>query len=156
MRLNFTSGRNYVWRLIKIWMRSEKEIRDKLKSKGFTPDIEEQVIQHFKEIGQINDQEFAYSWIRSRLAKPLGFRAISAELKQKGIAKDIIDRTIAQAACQVDEEKIVKEIAHRRWELYNKRKIEPIKIKNKLYAFLMRRGFKQEVVIEVLNGIDGH
>ncbi len=153
MHLNFVAGCNYVWRLIKIRMRSERETRDKLKSKEFPPDVEEQIIQHFKEIGQINDSEFASSWLRSRLAKPLGFRAISIELKQKGIAKDIIEQSIAQAACQVDEEGIVRKLAQKRWELYQKRPIEPAKIKNKLYAYLMRRGFKQEIIVDVLNSI---
>ena len=86
---DFIRGRNYVWRLIKFRPRSEKEIRDRLKLRNYPQRLIEGLVSYFKKTGLIDDKEFARSWINYRLLKPVGIRAIEAELKQKGVSSEV-------------------------------------------------------------------
>jgi len=78
-------------------LRSEQEIYNKLKQKRFSHDHIKRTVQYFKEIGLINDRQFAQKWILSRLAKPFGKDRIRFELKEKGIDTAIIEEELGQA-----------------------------------------------------------
>lgn len=145
------SGRNYIFRLIKFRLRSEKEIRDKLKGKRYDIRISEELIAYFKRLGYINDREFARMWMNDRLSKPLGLKVIQWELKEKGVDSEIIDELLREKKSAFNEAAMVKELALRRLDKL-KRKNEPVnKIRQKLYAYLARRGFSGDVISEVIN-----
>src|SRR3989344_5237128 len=75
--------------------RSEKEVRDRLKSKKATPEIIEKIITKLKEKKFINDEEFTKLWIESRLRfKPRSLRLIEVELRQKGIGEELMESGI--------------------------------------------------------------
>jgi len=105
-------------------------------------------ISFLKDKGFIDDDYFAKTWIESRIKKPLGIRRLKAELGIKGINKAIIDTQINEIKKSYPEEDIVRGIAKDR---LNKLKgIDPQKAKRRVYAYLLRRGFSPEVVIDVL------
>ena len=135
--------------LLKFRLRSENEIRQRLKKKKFDVGIIEMTLSFLKDKGFIDDDYFAKTWIESRIKKPLGIRRLKAELSIKGINKAIIDTQINEIKKSYPEEDIVGGIAKDR---LNKLKgIDPQKAKRRVYAYLLRRGFSPEVVIEVLN-----
>lgn len=135
--------------LLKFRLRSEKEIRVRLKKKKFDQKIIEETVAFLKDQDFINDNYFAKAWLESRLKRPLGLRRIKEELRQKGIDKEIINSQISEIKKDYSEEEIVAEIAKAR---FNRLKnIEPQKAKRRLYAYLLRRGFSPEIVIDVLN-----
>jgi regulatory protein len=75
--------------------RSEKEVRDKLRTKNIEPEIIEKIIAKLKEKRFINDEEFAKQWIENRNRfKPRSARLIAMELKQKGIDPEIIELAV--------------------------------------------------------------
>ena len=85
--------------------RSEKEVRDKLKSKKASSEIIEKIITKLKEKKFINDEEFAKLWIESRTRfKPRSLRLIKMELKQKGIDDEIIESGIKKQELGVDSD----------------------------------------------------
>lgn len=145
---DLSRGRSYVLRLLKIRLRSEKEIRDKLKAKKYAAVVIEDLLAYFKGLGYINDFEFARAWVNSRLSRPLGYKMIGAELKDKGIPEEIIDALIREKKSTVSESGIVRELAARRWNRLREAREPADKIKPKLYAYLLRRGFSYEVVAE--------
>ncbi len=77
--------------LLKFRLRSEKEIRLRLKKKKFDSKIIDETAAFLKDKDFINDNNFAHLWLESRLKRPLGLRRIKEELRQKGIAREIID-----------------------------------------------------------------
>ncbi len=134
--------------LLKFRLRSENEIRQRLKKKKFDVGIIEMTLSFLKDKGFIDDDYFAKTWIESRIKKPLGIRRLKAELSIKGINKAIIDTQINEIKKSYPEEDIVGGIAKDR---LNKLKgIDPQKAKRRVYAYLLRRGFSPEVVIDVL------
>ena len=87
-------AKSYVFRLLKIRFRSEKEVRDKLGQKGFSEPTVDEAVGYFRSIGLIDDRQFARRWIASRLNKPFGVHRIRFELKEKGIAPEIIKQAL--------------------------------------------------------------
>ena len=118
--------------------------------KGYESQILEQAISYFKELGLINDREFSRSWMESRLNKPLGLMAIRGELAKKGVAQEIIEELFSQKSKELDERFIVQSLALKHLNQLKENNAPPERIKPRLYAYLIRRGFSPEVVSEIL------
>jgi regulatory protein len=142
-------ARNYCFLLLKFRLRSEKEICERLKNKKFEEEIIRQTIVFLKDKGFIDDNNFARVWIQSRLKKPLGIRRIIQELKLKGIDAEIIESRISEVKKNYPERDIVGSIVQGR--LKRLKGIEPRLAKQRVYAYLLRRGFSPEVIIDALN-----
>ena len=142
-------AKHYAFLLLKFRPRSEKEIGERLKRKKFDPAVTRETLFFLKENGFIDDSYFAKVWLESRIKKPLGLRKLRVELRQKGVDKEIIDSRIEEISKGYCEEDVVLKLAEDR---LNKLKgVEPQKKKNRLYAYLMRRGFLPEQIIDVVN-----
>lgn len=152
-RNDLTYGRNYVFRLLSARPRGEKELRQRLAFRGFDPEITEELTNYFKKLNLINDREFARAWIENRLNKPLGFKAIIKELRQKGIREEIIAELIEQKKASFDELTAVRELAERRWARLKSSNKPKESLKSQLYAYLVRRGFPNEIVCDTVKKI---
>ncbi|MBU0547676.1 MAG: recombination regulator RecX [Candidatus Omnitrophica bacterium] len=141
-------AKEYAFLLLKFRLRSEKELVQRLKQKGFSEELSRDTVNFLKDRQFIDDRVFAKGWVASRLKRPFGLRRIKQELVQKGLDKEIIEETFVQAKEDYDEGSIVKRLAEQR---FSKLKgIEPIKAKQRVYAYLMRRGFSSDLVSNVV------
>jgi len=141
----------YAFRLLKFRPRSEYELHQRLKKRGFPEPTIKETLFFLKEKGLINDLEFARIWVESRIKKPLGINRLKQELKIKGVDKGIIERVIEIVSSKYDEEEIIKNLICRRWEKL--KHIEPEKAKRRLFLYLLRRGFSSDEVQEAINQI---
>lgn len=146
---SFEKARDYAFLLLKFRPRSEKELYQRLKKKRFDDGIIRETLAFLKEKGFVNDTNFSRAWIESRLKKPLGLRKIKQELRQKGITKEIIDRQLQDLKKNYFEEEIVRRVAQAR--MGRLKDIDPRKVKSRIYAYLLRRGFSPDIVIDVIN-----
>lgn len=148
-----TEAKNYVYRLLKVRLRSEKEVRDKLSQKGFSEPTADEAVGYFKAIDLINDRQFARKWIASRLSrnKPFGIRRIGFELKEKGIEPELMKEELAQATADYSEADVAARLAKRQAEKY--RGVPREKMKQRVYGYLMRRGFNSAAVFKALREI---
>lgn len=142
-------ARDYAFLLLKFRLRSEKEICQRLKKKRFDEEIIRDTVSFLKDKGFIDDNLFAKTWIESRIKKPLGLRKIRQELNLKGIDKEIIDTQISEIKKDYCEQDLVKKIAKVR--LSKLKDIEPRSAKRRVYAYLLRRGFSPEIIIDALS-----
>lgn len=129
--------------------RSEKEISQKLKGKGYSQEIIEHVITDLRRVNLLNDYEFACGWIKDRLKnRPRGVALLKQELIRKGIEKEIIEKALNEFYPEGEEVKIASELVKKRGKRYKEldRKIA----RKRMSDFLLRRGFSYEVVKEVL------
>jgi regulatory protein len=147
--LPLEKARDYAFLLLKFRPRSEKEICLRLKRKKFDPEVIQKTLSFLIEKGFLDDHYFAKAWIESRLRRPFGLRRIRQELKEKGIRQEIIDRQVEEVSKDYCEEEVVLKVAKAR--LNSLKGIEPQKKKNRLYGYLLRRGFSPEEIIEVVN-----
>ena len=73
--------------------KTEKEIRDKLKQKGYEEKQINNSIDFLKEYNFINDNTYAKAFIKDKLSSK-GSQKIKYDLMKKGIAKDIIEENL--------------------------------------------------------------
>ncbi len=144
-----TKAKRIVFQLLKFRARSRKEIEDRLKKKKFTRETIDTVIDYFDKVDLINDEEFASSWMKSRLRKPLGLRRISFELKQKGITEEIIEQLKSNIKDNYNEYEVVSELA--KGKLKKLMNLDSNKARGRIYSFLIRRGFSIDLINEVVN-----
>ena len=75
--------------------RSEAELRKRLHQRGFDGDNAEAVIARLKEQGLVDDMAFAQFWKDNRESfSPRSQWLTRLELRQKGVANDVIDQTV--------------------------------------------------------------
>ena len=141
-------AKEYAFLLLKFRLRSEKELAQRLKQKGFSEELCRDTVNFLKDRQFIDERVFAKGWVSSRLKKPFGLRRIKQELIQKGLDKEVIEEAFAQAGKDYDESSLVKKLAEQRFSKI--RGVELLKAKARVYAYLMRRGFSPDLVGEAV------
>ena len=144
-------AKKHVYRLLKMRFRSEKEVRDKLGQKGFSEPTVDEAVGYFRSIGLIDDRQFARRWIASRLNKPFGVHRIRFELKEKGIAPELMKEEFERAMSEYSETEIVTRLAKKQVAKY--RNIPREKAKQRVYGYLLRRGFNPAAVMKATKEI---
>jgi regulatory protein len=127
--------------------RSEHELRRYLGQKGHAPETIEATLEKLRGYHYVDDQLFAQSWVENRQKlRPRGPRLLHAELRQKGIERDLADQAIADGAG--DEREKALEAARRK--LGTLKADEYVKFSSRLGGFLQRRGFAPDVTWDVV------
>jgi len=145
---SFAKARDYAFLLLKFRLRSVNELVGRLKLKKIPEETIKEVVSFLKEKRFIDDNIFARAWINSRLKRPLGLRRIKQELRQKGVDKEIIE---AQTAKIKDYSEVETVLDLAKGRLSRLKGIDQISAKRRVYAYLARRGFSPEVIIDTLN-----
>ncbi|MDD5369924.1 MAG: RecX family transcriptional regulator [Anaerolineaceae bacterium] len=136
-------------RLLSYRARSETEIRTRLIKKGFAEAVIESVLERLRQAHLLDDTQFAQAWVENQSNfRPRGRKALTLELRQKGIDENTIDQALEQAN---DEESLAFQAAEkhaRRWA-----GLEWQEFRLKLSRFLARRGFSYGTTIPVVRRI---
>jgi len=153
-KINPASGEDakvYAFLLLKFRQRSRRELYQRLKDKKFNPDTIKGTLDFLQEKGFVDDAAFARAWVASRLKRPLGLRRIQQELSLKGVDKEVVCAALEEAKNDYCEEEVVRKIARER--SCRAKSGDPKKNKQRIYAYLLRRGFSAETAVEVLNNL---
>lgn len=95
--------------------RSAADLRARLISKEIEPDVADEVIQRYLEVGLLDDVTLAATIARTRHAeRGLAPRAIAQELRRKGFEEDHI-RGALEPFSSVVQEDTARELAAKRW-----------------------------------------
>jgi regulatory protein len=85
------------FRLLAVRPRSQDELRQRLKRRGFENSYVEKAIAGLKEKGLVDDSAFASYWKENRRSfRPRSRRLTALELKRKGVDSAIIDAAISE------------------------------------------------------------
>lgn len=83
--------------------RSETEVRQQLRRRGFRHNVVNKVIVRLKKLDLVNDVSFARYWTDNRiLLNPRSKRLIKNELVQKGISTEIADEVVVDLDDEVN------------------------------------------------------
>lgn len=148
-------------RFLEARSRSVAEVRRRLAGAGYRADLVEGAIERLGELGMLDDEQFARSWVESRdRARPRGERAIREELRQKGIDRTTADLVIDErragaagvedpARGPTDEARSADQAAADRLLAKHARALarvaDPRQRRQRAYALLARNGFDPEV-----------
>lgn|SRR5690554_4167498 len=136
-------------RLVTYKLLSEKELFLKLTAKGYDEDVVNMAIEELKSMGYLNDMIYAQKFVYERIKlKPKSKKALSFELKSKGISEDIIETVLNDI--DYDEDVVIERLLRKRFRKYD---LADSKITKKAYSFLMHRGFNFEDIKRVINKI---
>lgn len=137
--------------LLSFRARSEKEISEKLKRKGFSRENIEEAKEDLRRVNLLNDYEFSCVWIKDRVKnRPRGIVLLKRELIKKGVKKEIIDKALGECYPEADEVKIASELIKKREKRY--KDLDKKTARKRMSGLLLRRGFSYEVVNETVKG----
>jgi len=155
-----------VLRFLSFRARSKKEILDYLNKKKVGEKRKKQVLEKLKKINLLDDKEFVLWWVEQRINfRPSGRRLLEQELRKKGVEREIIEETleeifkkegksreaIASRVYSSFEVELALRAAKKKFNRY--KKLSPLEFRQKMAAFLSRRGFSWEVIKEVVDEI---
>ncbi|MCM1367208.1 MAG: RecX family transcriptional regulator [Roseburia sp.] len=122
--------------------RSKKEIRTYLLNKGYDLEVVVSTVEKLDAYRYTDDHAYAQSYIRSKSKKYGNFR-IAAELRQKGIASDIISELLDE-----NSEDGAVEIARKYLNTHRSADVQ------KLKRFLSSRGFSWDAIATAVRALD--
>jgi regulatory protein len=140
-------------RFLESRQRSIREVRRRLGQAGYPAPLIDAAIERLEELGVLDDEAFARAWVESRdRARPRGERALRSELAQKGVAREIVDRILAERRLADDgtagdlatEDAAAERLLERRGRALL-RIADPRVRRNRAYALLARNGFDPDV-----------
>lgn len=131
-------------RFLEVRARSIAEVRRRLTSAGYRSELVEGAITRLEELGILDDEAFARTWVESRdRARPRGERAIRDELRLKGVDRAIVDETLDgrrdEGGGALEVAAAERLIARNRRTL--DRVVDPRQRRQRAYALLARNGF---------------
>ncbi len=120
--------------------RSREEVRRNLYGRRVSPALIDQVLAKLEEMRVLSDQQFAEFWVENREQfNPRGARALSAELRQRGVDRETIEAAVAP---ERDEERALAAAQKKLRGLAN---ADYQTFRKQLGGFLLRRGFSYSV-----------
>lgn len=128
---------------------SEREIRQKLRRKGYSAASIDTAVGRLRRIDLLNDEQFARLFIQNELRlRPCGKQLLRQKLFARGIPRELGDPLLEKYYDEFPEERVARKLADKylrgkRWE--------PRKKREKLVRFLQGKGFSWEVIREVVN-----
>lgn len=128
--------------------RSRAELAKKLEAKEVPQEIATRLLDRFTEVGLIDDQAFAESWVLGRQrAKGLAPRALSMELRRKGI-----DDAVAKDALDLIDEESQIEAARAlvRKKIRSLRRVDRTTATRRLVGLLARKGYGGSIAYGVV------
>ena len=131
--------------------RCHKGVEKKLYEMRMIPEACELIILHLLEHNFLNEERYAKSFARGKFnIKNWGKRRIEVELKQRNISKYNIDLALKEIEDEVYHDRI-KFLALKKYELLSEKDI--YKKKQKLINFLLRKGYENYLVYDVVKEI---
>ena len=138
------------FRLLAMRARSEKELRAKLREKGFDESVVEEVAARLRELNYLDDESFARQWARNLAVNKLfGNRRIEASLMEKGIPQPLIRKVLTDVREELTEQKAITLLLRKKVDDGTVR-IDDRK-KRRLAQSLMGKGFSPGLVFDILN-----
>jgi regulatory protein len=131
-------------RVIAIREHSSRELKLKLRKRGYADDVISAVDLELKQAGLLDDARFAVAYLRSRLQRMFGPLRIRAELRGKGIKDDVIVSVLNGLDDDWD-------LAAFRWVTKRGDDVSQHAHKARVYRSLVNRGFSHAQAMKALN-----
>lgn len=164
LKIEFEKAYGYAIYLLSLKLRTEGELREKLKVKSKKLDNVEKVIKKLKENHYLDDQKYAEVYLENLKAyKNFGFYGIKKKLIEKRLPMEIIDQVLRDALTIADELAVAKKFMKKEkfniktkesskegesvYQNYNE---EGNKEKQKIMNRLKSRGFRIDVISKLV------
>ena len=133
--------------------RSRKELADKLAQKNVPSDVATRLLDRFEEVGLVDDEAFARSWIASRGSggsgggKGLARRALAQELRRKGV-QDEVARDALDEIDPAEEEAAARALVRKKLRTLSR--VDDVTATRRLVGMLARKGYGSGMAFAVV------
>jgi regulatory protein len=139
-------------RMLALRDRSERELRQKLKDKGYEDDLTNRLLAEFRELGYIDDEAYVGRRVRYLAREKLyGNRRIEVQLLEKGLSRERIRQVIDIVRQDFSEAEALQ------MRLAKKPPGKGINTdagtKRRLVQHLLGKGFPPELIFETLDNM---
>ncbi|WP_294188438.1 recombination regulator RecX [uncultured Clostridium sp.] len=148
---NYIKCKTTALRIVEKSYKSEKELVDKLILKGYDNESINKTINVLKEYNFINDENYVKMYVKDKL-KQVGKKKIKYDLAKKGISDKIIDEEIYNIDSEY-EKNTAYNLAIKKYNTIAKREADRFKLSQKLYRFLLSKGYSYDIVSSVVKEI---
>lgn len=132
--------------------RSEKEVRDKLRDKGFEDEIIEDTIDFLYKYKYLNDYDYGKALINDKKNfKKAGKNLLKQELYKKGIDKDMILELVEETYDYDEEYQMAYEVCLKKYKLIKNE--DRNAIYRKLSSLLARKGYAFDIINKVIKEV---
>lgn len=140
---NIQKCKNTSLRIIEKAYKTEKEMRKRLFEKEYNEEEINIAIDFLKEYKFLDDNSYTNLYINGKV-KSYGSQKIKYSLLSKGITKEVIDKALQEVTKEEFEEAALK-LAEKKYRILLKREDSKYNLYNKLYRYLVSRGYDYEI-----------
>jgi regulatory protein len=138
---NYERAKQSAFNFVSYRPRSKSELRKNLSRKKYEENSIERVVARLVELEMLDDKAFARYWVEQRETfRPRSRRALSYELYQKGVKREIVDEVVGEIDEDAAAYRAGRQKAHR-WA-----KLPKDKFRQDMIRFLQRRGFNYSII----------
>lgn len=139
----------FISKLLAIHPRTIKEIKDRLKKKGFNEKVINKAVDYFLNLGYLDDEKYINFWLENQIKyRPSSRAYFFQKLKDLGLNEDLINKVLNDKLNVEKEFEVALKISEKKiCQLKNfplKKQIE------KLGRFLSRKGFEEEIIWRII------
>lgn len=128
--------------------RTRAQLATAMRRRGVPDDVVASVLDRFEDVALVDDQEFARQWVTTRHAgRGLARRALSYELRQRGVADDLVRGAVAEVTPD-DELAAARELVRRR--AASMHADDPARRTRRLAGMLARKGYSGTVAMQAI------
>jgi regulatory protein len=132
---------SYAIYLLSLKLRTEGEIREKLRIKNYEAGITDKVIEQLKENHYLNDENYAQVYLDNlKKYKTFGYYGIKKKLMEKRLPSNIIESVLSEGLGEEEEAKIANRLL---------KKLDEAD-KQKLAQKLKAKGFRMGVISKLV------
>lgn len=127
--------------------RTESQLRTKLQQGFYSEDIIDDAIAYVEGFHYLDDARYARNYVRCQVERK-SRRKIQMDLLGKGVKKELIEQALEEEYQQEQEqEQILRWVEKKHYA----KETADLKEKQKMYQFLMRKGFRSDDILHVLD-----
>jgi regulatory protein len=136
-------------RLLTLAPRTRAQLAAALRKKGIPDEAANEVLGRLEDVGLVDDAAFARAWVESRhYSRGLAGRALSAELKTRGVAAEEIRAAIDEQHGHDAEVSAARRLVDRK--LGSMRGLSPEQRTRRLAGMLARKGYPAGLAFRVI------
>ena len=138
-------------RMLERQPRTRAELARAMARRGVAVDVATAVLDRFTDVGLVDDEAFATAWVDSRHAgRGLARRALSAELRQRGVDEDVIRDAVGGVTAE-NEDAAARTLVRRRLPALARLPRETQL--RRLVGMLARKGFNQGIAMRIVREV---
>lgn len=133
-------------------LRTTKQVRDRLKQKKVDDEVIDQVVAHLQGQQLLNDAVYAKHFVATKqIFNPKGPRGIAQELKQAGVAEEIVEEALS-AYSEESQFDVALKMAEKMAKTH--RRDSTVIRQQKVAQGLVQKGFSFDLANQVINELD--